>query len=201
MTTAILIPTLHLFNRIQIGVYWDPGEVLRFFLNDVFVLEVGQDALIQLEPSRGIGERIVPQEAMYLALSAIQSENYNLQDPESILIDYVRLYQLPEKVRLSCSPDWLPTSQYVACHPSEFLFPDEDWRKAGECEVDSKVIKELGLLVGEDYEAALQPKQVVKESTFTESGGEGPTLLIIIIVVVCLGAVLVACCILGIVLR
>lgn len=63
------------------------------------------------------------------------------------------------------------------------------------------MIKQLGLLVGEDYEAALQPKQVEKENAPPEEEGEGPTLLIIIIVAVCLGAVLVACCILGIVLR
>lgn len=127
-------PTTSAPTPLRVGVFWDPGNLLRYYINDVFILEINKEALRQLTPSMGVADRLIPREAMYILLEAASAAAADLPNPVSVGVDYVRLYQHPDAISTTCDPTELPTSAYIACHPDEFLFPRERESIAGVCQ-------------------------------------------------------------------
>ncbi|OMH82811.1 putative beta-glucan synthesis-associated protein [Zancudomyces culisetae] len=54
-----------------------------------------------------------------------------LELPTAMYVDYVRLYQHPDRIRLSCDPPDRPTSQYIIDHPLAYYnYKNRSWRTA-----------------------------------------------------------------------
>nr|XP_019000894.1 glucosidase [Kwoniella mangroviensis CBS 8507]OCF64355.1 glucosidase [Kwoniella mangroviensis CBS 8507] len=72
-------------------------------------------------PSMQIGQRIIPEEPMYMIVNfgmsnGFQAVNWNqLEWPATMLVDYVRVYQR-EEGRIGCDPADRPTADYIARH-------------------------------------------------------------------------------------
>ncbi|PVU86150.1 hypothetical protein BB559_006640 [Furculomyces boomerangus] len=52
--------------------------------------------------------------------------------PASLYVDYVRLYQHPDRIQLSCDPSNRPTAQYIMDHPRAYYNPNiTSWSDTG----------------------------------------------------------------------
>ena len=66
-----------------------------------------------------IGPRPVPQEPMYIIANLGMSLNFGHVDldhltfPTQMKIDYIRVYQDPDRINYGCDPDDFPTSDYI----------------------------------------------------------------------------------------
>ncbi|CAG8765327.1 27285_t:CDS:2 [Dentiscutata erythropus] len=67
----------------------------------------------------GIGQRIISEEPMSIIINLSISKEYsrvdfrNLKFPSTMYVDYIRVYQDPLKVKVSCDPPDYPTSDYI----------------------------------------------------------------------------------------
>jgi beta-glucanase (GH16 family) len=115
------------------SVLWEPGEFIRWYLDDEMLFEVNKEALRAQTNSAGdsIGNRLIPTEAMYVILNlAMAGETWakispDLQLPAAMSVDYVRVYQRKAAVNVGCSPPDYPTQQEIACNAPEYLSPAE----------------------------------------------------------------------------
>ncbi|KIY71730.1 glycoside hydrolase family 16 protein [Cylindrobasidium torrendii FP15055 ss-10] len=88
-----------------------------------------------------IGQRIIPEEPMYMVLNFGMAYNFQPQDyskltwPNNMYIDYVRIYQregLKKKDYLSCDPEAHPTKDYIESHIKAYSDPNvTTWDAAG----------------------------------------------------------------------
>ena len=73
-------------------------QYLRWYIDDQFVYEVNKNALLARTNSSGaaVGQRLIPQEAVYIILNLGMSEDFgrvdydNLAFPSQMLVDYIR---------------------------------------------------------------------------------------------------------------
>eukprot|EP00878_Enallax_costatus_P016697 GHUV01017520.1.p1 GENE.GHUV01017520.1~~GHUV01017520.1.p1 ORF type:complete len:582 (+),score=86.31 GHUV01017520.1:114-1748(+) len=115
------------------SVLWEPGEHIRWYLDDHFLFEVNKEALRAQTNSAGdsIGDRLIPQEAMYFILNLAMSNKSwskvspDLKLPATMSVDYVRVYQRQSAVNVGCSPPDYPTQEEIACNKDEYLAPGE----------------------------------------------------------------------------
>ncbi|KAL6780778.1 hypothetical protein ACKKBF_B11790 [Auxenochlorella protothecoides x Auxenochlorella symbiontica] len=118
----------------KFGLFWQPGEVMRWTIDDQVVFEVNADALVEVTNATGAyaGPRSIPNEAMFLVMNFGMSYSFSSVDlahlafPSIMKIDHVRLYQLTDKINVGCSPRRYPTSQYLACNKERFVPLKED---------------------------------------------------------------------------
>ncbi|KAL6750288.1 hypothetical protein V8C86DRAFT_3031200, partial [Haematococcus lacustris] len=121
------------------GMWWQPGSsaapasgFVRFYINGQPFFEVNDAALVARSSTWGsTPARTVPQEPMHIVMNLAVSALYGPVDPSlaaslpaELLLDYVRLYQVPGSnpaESLSCSPPARPTAQYIACNPHKFV--------------------------------------------------------------------------------
>ena len=81
-------------------------------------------------PATEIGQRLVPEEPMYILLNLGISSGFtyiNWQDikfPAKFKIDYVRVYQDPNNIRVGCDPADHPTADYIARHIEAYTNPN-----------------------------------------------------------------------------
>ena len=86
-----------------------------------------------------IGERMIPIEPMYMIWNLGMSQDFgevdieNLPFPSYMMIDYIRVYQRPEKMNVGCSPPDMPTSQWINCHKNLFKTSNKDDILFGPC--------------------------------------------------------------------
>ncbi|CED82799.1 Concanavalin A-like lectin/glucanase, subgroup [Phaffia rhodozyma] len=80
----------------------------------------------------GIGNRPIPYEPMYILFNLAMSYNFGGIDldglaeiwPVKMNVDYVRVYQDPNRKAIGCDPDDAPTSKYIALY--DYAFTNEN---------------------------------------------------------------------------
>ncbi|KAF9534461.1 glycoside hydrolase family 16 protein [Crepidotus variabilis] len=84
-------------------------------------------AAIAANPKTQVGQRLIPEEPMYVILnlgmgSSFQKADYkNLKFPTTMYVDYVRIYQRRGvKNGVTCDPPNYPTAAYIARHPQAY---------------------------------------------------------------------------------
>ncbi|TFK99447.1 beta-glucan synthesis-associated [Pterulicium gracile] len=82
------------------------------------------------DPLTEISARPVSFEPMYLILNLGMSHNFGAIDfdrlvfPYNMYVDYVRVYQRPGEVKVSCDPPDMPTASYIAAFPEAYANPN-----------------------------------------------------------------------------
>eukprot|EP00879_Flechtneria_rotunda_P019055 GHRR01020007.1.p1 GENE.GHRR01020007.1~~GHRR01020007.1.p1 ORF type:complete len:303 (+),score=84.17 GHRR01020007.1:142-1050(+) len=141
-TASSLLGPEHFNSYHKYAVLWEPGEYVRWYLDDVFMFEVNKEALQAQKSADGqsVGDRLIPKEAMYLIINvAMANQSWSkvsetLQFPAVMSVDYVRIWQRSNAVDVGCNPTGYPTEQILACHKEEYLSPDEiDKWSLGSC--------------------------------------------------------------------
>ncbi|KAK9760051.1 hypothetical protein K7432_016321 [Basidiobolus ranarum] len=90
------------------------------------------------DPRSKTAQRLVSAEPMSIVMNVAMSTAFGAVDlealtfPSSMWIDYVRVYQLPDKINTSCDPPDYPTAQYIKDHPKAYNSPiPRTWKEAG----------------------------------------------------------------------
>ncbi|PWA00196.1 hypothetical protein BB558_003774 [Smittium angustum] len=85
-----------------------------------------------------IGQRVISEEPMYIIMNLGFSNSFGGIDfekiifPASLYVDYIRLYQHPDRIQLSCDPSNRPTAQYIMDHPRAYYNPNiTSWNNTG----------------------------------------------------------------------
>ncbi|KAH8825050.1 glycoside hydrolase family 16 protein [Flagelloscypha sp. PMI_526] len=86
-----------------------------------------------------IGQRLVPEEPMFLILNFAMSHGFQAQDmktlhfPAQMYVDYIRVYQRQgTRDGLTCNPPNYPTSDYINRHLNAYTNPNlTTWKAAG----------------------------------------------------------------------
>ena len=120
-------------QSLKVGLYWKPGQSLRYYINDAMVAEIQDEAATKLSGSYAEGGVRVPVEPMYLVVAATATALEQLPEMTRVGVDFIRLYQHPTHVSTTCDTPSHPTSAYIGCHPEEFLLPGEPKKLAGSC--------------------------------------------------------------------
>ncbi|KAK9692470.1 hypothetical protein K7432_014319 [Basidiobolus ranarum] len=84
-------------------------------------------------------QRLISEEPMSIIMNVGMSDNWVRRVPlkkltfqSTMWIDYVRVYQLPDKINVSCDPSNFPTAQYIKDHPKAYNSPiPKTWKEAG----------------------------------------------------------------------
>lgn len=90
-------------------------------------------------PNGNIGQRVISKEPMSIIMNLGLSNNWdgniawgNLHWPSKMRIDYVRVYQPPDKKSLTCDPSEHPTYDYIQDHlPAYMNVNHTSWEEAG----------------------------------------------------------------------
>ena len=85
-----------------------------------------------LGPNGNVGQRVLPQEPMSIVVNfgmsptfaALQIQKLAELLPATMRIDYIRIYQDPDSVTMTCDPDGYPTTDYIAKHPEPYNNPN-----------------------------------------------------------------------------
>ncbi|KAJ1679228.1 hypothetical protein EV182_002473, partial [Spiromyces aspiralis] len=113
------------------GFEYEPGPdgYLQWYSGPHGVWRLESDAIGPNQLSR-VNRRMIPEEPMYIILNFGMSKSFsyvdldNLKFPSTMYIDYVRLYQHPDKIRLSCDPEDRPTAKYIQDHARAYFNPN-----------------------------------------------------------------------------
>eukprot|EP01135_Chromosphaera_perkinsii_P006226 Nk52_evm3s462 gene=Nk52_evmTU3s462 len=113
------------------GVEWEPGEYIVWLMDGKPVFMLTQDDLVAQKVTEGedyfgypveVSKRLISEEPMYVILGLSVNGRYSPVDravsiyPQVFLIDYVRLYQYPDKVDMSCDAKKKPSRDYIRAH-------------------------------------------------------------------------------------
>ncbi|WVQ63753.1 uncharacterized protein L199_001906 [Kwoniella botswanensis] len=79
-----------------------------------------------------VGQRLVSEEPMYLIINLGISENFGAVDydgleklwPVKMEVDYIRVYQDPNKRNIGCDPADMPTAKYISMFPEIYNDPN-----------------------------------------------------------------------------
>ncbi|WVO14990.1 hypothetical protein L204_102633 [Cryptococcus depauperatus] len=93
---------------------------------------------VKENPRTAIGRRIIPEEPMAMIINLHMSNNFqavnfaNLIWPNYFRIDYVRVYQRPDQISVTCDPKDYPTADYINRHPEVYSNANlTTWAQAG----------------------------------------------------------------------
>ncbi|OMJ24338.1 putative beta-glucan synthesis-associated protein [Smittium culicis] len=106
-----------------------PRGYIQWYANGIPVFKIDSRAIGPNKLSK-IGQRVISEEPMYIIMNLGFSNSFgsidfeNIKFPASLLIDYVRLYQHPDRIKLSCDPEDRPTSQYIMDHALAYYNPN-----------------------------------------------------------------------------
>ncbi|PVU84527.1 hypothetical protein BB559_007592 [Furculomyces boomerangus] len=121
------------------GFEYEPGPdgYIQWYADGIPVWRVDAKSVGPNEISR-VSQRVIPEEPMYIIMNLGISENFgaidmdNLEFPASLYIDYVRLYQHPKRIKLSCDPPDRPTAKYILNHPRAYFNRNyTTWKETG----------------------------------------------------------------------
>ncbi|KAJ1767874.1 hypothetical protein IW140_003430 [Coemansia sp. RSA 1813] len=125
-------------NFLTYGFEYRPGPkgYIRWFVDQkpVWHLDaraVGPNALSK------VSQRIISEEPMYVIMNLGISDGFsyvnpNLNFPAKMYVDYIRLYQDPDNIRLSCDPIDHPTGEYIQNHPRAYYNANlTRWKQTG----------------------------------------------------------------------
>ena len=113
----------------QYGYEYEPGtgnnSYITWTVSQRPMFTVNASA-IGANPRTEIGPRLIPEEPMYIIFnlgiaSSFTFVNWDaLHWPAIMKIDYVRIWQEPDKIRTSCSPPDYPTKEYIERHKEAY---------------------------------------------------------------------------------
>lgn len=123
---------------VKLGFEYRPGAkgYIRWFVDRKPVWHLDARAIGPNKLSK-IGQRLISEEPMYVIMNLGISSGFsyidkNLEIPAHMYVDYVRLYQDPNDIRLSCDPPDRPTGQYIQNHPRAYYNPNiTRWKDTG----------------------------------------------------------------------
>lgn len=98
---------------------------------------VGDDATWTFDarsvgPNGNIGQRTIPEEPMAIVVNFGMSNSFaalNLTGlattmPATMRLDYIRIYQDPDNVLMTCDPPGFPTTDYITTHAEAYTNPN-----------------------------------------------------------------------------
>lgn len=98
---------------------------------------VGQDKTWTVDgrsigPNGNIGQRVIPVEPMAIVMNFGISNSFSALNltglgklmPATMRIDYIRIYQDPDEVSITCDPPGYETTEYIAKHPEAYHNPN-----------------------------------------------------------------------------
>ncbi|KAI9596759.1 beta-glucan synthesis-associated [Syncephalis fuscata] len=74
-------------------------------------------------PAANVGQRVIAEEPMYIIMNVGMSNGFGPVDlqravfPATMYVDYIRIYQDPDNIDVTCDPKDRPTAQYIKDHP------------------------------------------------------------------------------------
>ncbi|EEB07503.1 glucosidase [Schizosaccharomyces japonicus yFS275] len=123
------------------GFDYEPGSgvdaYISFFVGKRFTWTLRQPGV---RANGNIGNRLISEEPMSIVLNFGISSSWlylywhDLTFPETMYIDYVRIYQNPNNAnhQITCDPDGYPTTEYISNHPKAYKNPNAtSWSMAG----------------------------------------------------------------------
>lgn len=113
------------------GFEYVPGDAgdITWFVGDQYTWHLDHRAI---RPNGNVGQRVVPQEPMSIIMNLGLSNSFatvflaNLAQlmPATMRIDYIRIYQDPSNVQVTCDPEGYPTTDYIAHHAKAYNNPN-----------------------------------------------------------------------------
>ncbi|KAI5452688.1 hypothetical protein NCC49_000437 [Naganishia albida] len=117
------------FNTYAMEWYADTNNrengYIAWVANGIRSWTVGASA-IRANPLTEIGDRIIPEEPMYIILNFGMSNNFQsvvftqLNFPNEMHIDYIRVWTKDGLGTVGCSPPDYPTAEYIAAHENAY---------------------------------------------------------------------------------
>jgi len=118
------------------GLLWEPGKLVRWYLDGVPVFEVDDVALKERCGPKEVNctmERLIPFEPMYIILNIaiMKADGWakwtkQLQFPATMELDWIRVYQDHNAGHSTgCDPPGFRTQEYIACERERFLSMEE----------------------------------------------------------------------------
>jgi beta-glucanase (GH16 family) len=82
-------------------------------------------------PNGNIGQRVIPTEPMYPIINFGISNSFAMINwtglattfPATMRVDYLRIYQNPDNISITCDPEDYPTTEYIKKHPEPYNNP------------------------------------------------------------------------------
>jgi beta-glucan synthesis-associated protein KRE6 len=113
------------------GFEYTPGDTgdITWFVGDQYTWHMDYRAL---RPNGNIGQRAIPKEPMSITMNLGLSNTFaqvflaNLAQllPATMRFDYVRIYQDPNDVQVTCDPVGYPTTEYISQHNGPYNNPN-----------------------------------------------------------------------------
>ena len=100
-----------------------PDSSIAWFVGDEMTWMMTGDAI---SPNGNIAQRLISEEPMAVVLNLGISNSWtwidwaNLKFPATMHVDYVRWYQKPGQVSVTCDPPGYETTEYIAKHPKAY---------------------------------------------------------------------------------
>lgn len=109
------------------GFEYTPGDAgdITWFVGDQYTWKMDHRAV---RPNGNIGQRTIPQEPMAIVMNFGMGTSFaqvflaNLAElmPATMRFDYVRIYQDPANILVTCDPPGYPTTTYIKNHPKAY---------------------------------------------------------------------------------
>jgi beta-glucanase (GH16 family) len=109
------------------GFEYNPGPSgdLSWIVGDDFTWKLDHRSI---RPNGNIGQRVLPQEPMSIVLNFGMSNTFaqvlmaNLAElfPATMRFDYIRIYQDPNQISITCDPPGYESTEYIAQHPAAY---------------------------------------------------------------------------------
>ncbi|KAJ1944726.1 hypothetical protein EC988_005915, partial [Linderina pennispora] len=120
------------------GFEYRPGKhgYIRWYVDGEPVWHVDARAIGPNKLSK-VSQRIIAEEPMYIIMNLGISSGFayiadDLKFPAKMHVDYIRLFQDPDDIRLSCDPPDMPTGKYIQNHPRAYYNANlTRWKQTG----------------------------------------------------------------------
>ena len=116
----------------EYGFYYVPGA------KGNIVWTVGGESSWKLDarsigPNGNVGQRVIPGEPMSMIMNFGMSTGFSAVNltgiattlPATMRFDYVRIYQRPDSVSVTCDPPDYPTTEYINNHMEAYTNPNK----------------------------------------------------------------------------
>ncbi|KAI8869959.1 SKN1-domain-containing protein [Ramicandelaber brevisporus] len=112
---------------------------VRWSINSTMTMHIDSSALGPDRDSH-VGQRLVPEEPMSIILNlaisrtfgAVETELIDAELPAAMYVDYIRVYQHPDRIKTSCDPPDYPTKEYIERHAKAYADPSRHtWNQTG----------------------------------------------------------------------
>uniref|UniRef100_A0A7S1JEU0 GH16 domain-containing protein n=1 Tax=Eutreptiella gymnastica TaxID=73025 RepID=A0A7S1JEU0_9EUGL len=174
------IYSTHFSTFHKYGLMWEPDQYMAWYIDGVQVFKITRDALTNKanpnNASQAVGQRQIPTEPMYLNFALwVNSQTQKpltpdvANSPQTLEIDYVRVYQNTATQTLTCNPTAMPTSTYIEKNLLNYGVPQcgNGICDSGECDTCPADCQE----VISCRQSCSIPQCQVRDPTFQLTGG------------------------------